>query len=262
MPLPFFLLSSEKPKGSYYAEPLTIGTNKSNNVPEKQPKLETAPKEDGDTSGEIPDKKENLKELIKRIKPSIIFIESERANDKGEGSGFIISHDGYILTCHHVIENARKIKVRYKGMDNRFKVSLARVMWSQEDIDVSLIKLQQNPDVVPIDIGNVEGVEEGHQIIAIGFPLGSSLGVEPTVTTGIISSMRQLGIRRQVSRRLFQISAPVNPGNSGGALVSIETGKAIGIVNAKIKQAEGIGFAIPIENNIKLIIAKESGVNF
>jgi len=255
----------DKHQRIHYTEPIIITTHesKSEDQPKDQPKDNVKPEKEPNTSDNAPNnnaKKNdagNLEELIKRVKPSIVFIKTQRSNGGGEGSGFFISDDGYILTCYHVIDNARQILVRYLNSDGNYETTQAQLVWSQEDIDVALIRLQQSVNIKSIEIGDAESVIQGHQIIAIGFPLGSSLGVEPTVTTGIVSSLRQSG-----ARSFFQISAPVNPGNSGGALVSVETGKVIGIVNAKIKQAEGIGFAIQITDNLKQTLARESGISF
>ena len=236
-------------------EPLVINTNKHKS--EEQDKDRVKPKEKSNNSNNNQNRNAgNLEELIEQVKPSIVLIKSQKLDKNGEGSGFIISDDGYILTCYHVIDSAIKILVRYLNSDDNYEMAPARLVWGQKDIDVALISLQQSVNIKSIEMGDAESVMQGHQIIAIGFPLGSSLGVEPTATKGIVSSLRLLD-----TRSLFQIDAPVNSGSSGGALISFETGKAIGVVNAKIKEAEGVGFAIKITDDLKHTLNEKSGYN-
>lgn len=203
--------------------------------------------------GPRPENTSSLERLIEQIKPSVIFIQSRRRfRTSGEGSGFVVGKGGYILTCYHVIEGANRITVSYTNANGKMQRSSASLIWSEADRDIALIRAKQAGDLVPMELGNADNVGQGHQIIAIGYPLGSSLGIEPTVTTGIVSS-----IRYGNNRKLLQISAAVNPGNSGGALISVEKEQVIGIVGAKIPDAEGIGFAIPITDNLKRFLIRK-----
>lgn len=186
----------------------------------------------------------SLENLIKQIKPSVVFIE---ARGKGQGSGFLVSKNGHVLTCYHVVEGASRIEVIYTDAMGVYRKRSASILWFQKGRDVALIRMKQIGGLVPMKLGNAEYIGQGHKIIAVGYPLGSSLGIEPTVTTGIISSIRQSGSNEM----LLQINAAVNPGNSGGALISVEKAQVIGIVGAKIQDAEGIGFAIPITTEFK-----------
>lgn len=210
-----------------------------------------APDKDDEQPYQNSESKSNLEELIQQIKPSIVFIELQnRYGFSGQGSGFFISKSGHILTCYHVIKENSNINIRYLNSDGEMRNSHAVALWSQKDKDIALIQVSQTDDFLPINLGKAEDIFQGHDIAAIGYPLGSFLGTDPTVTTGIISSIRRIGYKTDI----FQISAPVNPGNSGGALISVATGEAIGIVNAKLNKAEGIGFAIPLTYEIRAFL--------
>lgn len=195
--------------------------------------------------------KGNLEKLIRQIKPAIAFIEVQNGYGfSGQGSGFFISKSGHILTCYHVIKENKNINIRYLNSDGEMRNSHAIALWLQKDKDIALIRVSRTDNFLPIKLGKAEDISQGHDIAAIGYPLGSFLGTDPTVTTGIISSIRKV----RDNTEIFQISAPVNPGNSGGALISVATGEAIGIVNAKINKAEGIGFAIPLTYELRTFL--------
>jgi serine protease Do len=158
----------------------------------------------------------------------------------GQGSGFIISSDGYILTNNHVVAEAEKITVVLK--DGR-KLD-AKKIGTDPDSDVALIKVE-GKDFPTIEIGDSDSLEIGEWVIAIGNPFGLS----ETVTVGIVSAKgRQVGITDGGYEDFIQTDAAINPGNSGGPLLDID-GKAIGMNSAIISQSGGymgIGLAIPI----------------
>lgn len=197
----------------------------------------------------------SLPQVINATEDSVVAITtSAKANgtimgqyvSKGAGSGVIISEDGYIITNTHVIETASSITVKLSN-DQQFNAS---IIGTDVTTDISIIKINAT-GLKPATLGDSEKLLVGQTIIAIGNPLGELGG---TVTTGIISALdRELSISGQ-SMNLLQISAAVNPGNSGGGLFNIN-GELIGIVNAKSSGAEieGLGFAIPI-NDIKDVI--------
>lgn len=158
----------------------------------------------------------------------------------GQGSGFIITSDGYILTNNHVVDDAEKITVVLK--DGR-KLD-AKKIGTDPDSDVALIKVE-GKDFPVIEIGDSDALEIGEWVIAIGNPFGLS----ETVTVGIVSAKgRQVGINEGGYEDFIQTDAAINPGNSGGPLLDIN-GKAIGMNSAIISQSGGymgIGLAIPI----------------
>jgi serine protease Do len=158
----------------------------------------------------------------------------------GQGSGFIISEDGYILTNNHVVAEAEKITVVLK--DGR-KLD-AKKIGTDPDSDVALIKVE-GKDFPTIELGDSDTLEIGEWVIAVGNPFGLS----ETVTVGIVSAKGgQIGITDGGYEDFIQTDAAINPGNSGGPLLDIE-GKAIGMNSAIISQSGGymgIGLAIPI----------------
>ncbi len=199
----------------------------------------------------------SLEVLTQKLKPAIVFISADLGGGMGsEGTGFFISSQGFLLTCEHVIESARRLRVRTADEQEID----ATVVWQDKARDLALVKIPRGGmPVIPLAETQVR---EGHPIIVVGFPLGSSLGREPTVTTGILSALR-----RRNGLEALQISAPINPGNSGGPLVSAQTGKVVGVVSTKVTnfsdvegrnedsvRTEGIGFAVPITQELREIL--------
>ncbi len=157
----------------------------------------------------------------------------------GAGSGVIITKDGYIITCAHVIDGATKITVRL----NDGKDYTAKAIGADNQTDVAVIKIEGTEDFPFVGFGTSNNLVVGQPVIAIGNPLGSLGG---TVTTGIISATnREIEIEGQIYN-LLQTNAAINSGNSGGGLFDMN-GHLIGIVNAKSSgtSIEGLGFAIP-----------------
>ncbi|MEN6309699.1 MAG: Do family serine endopeptidase [Anaerohalosphaeraceae bacterium] len=165
---------------------------------------------------------------------------SEPQLRKGQGSGFIISSDGYILTNNHVVDSADKITVVLK--DGR-KLE-AKVIGTDPDSDVAVIKVE-GKDFPTIELGDSDAVEIGEWVIAVGNPFG----LAETVTVGVVSAKgRQIGITEGGYEDFIQTDAAINPGNSGGPLLDLD-GKAIGMNSAIISQSGGymgIGLAVPI----------------
>jgi Do/DeqQ family serine protease len=157
------------------------------------------------------------------------------------GSGVIVdAENGYILTNHHVVENAEKIQVYLFNEDSLE----AEVIGSDAATDIAVLKVDPE-DLVEIPIGDSTSVEVGDFVIAIGNPFG--LG--HTVTSGIVSALGRYGISRDGLEDFIQTDASINPGNSGGALVNMR-GELVGINSAIISRTGGnigIGFAVPSE---------------
>ncbi len=158
---------------------------------------------------------------------------------RGMGSGFIFSADGNILTNAHVVDGAEEVTVTLKNGDT-YK---GRVLGSDSVTDLAVVKIEAN-NLPTIELGNSDNLQVGEWAIAIGNPLG----LDNTVTTGIISAVgrnsSQIG---EGDKRIdfIQTDAAINPGNSGGPLLNAQ-GEVIGINTAIIQNAQGIGFAIPI----------------
>ncbi|MGF1539254.1 MAG: HhoA/HhoB/HtrA family serine endopeptidase [Pleurocapsa sp.] len=171
---------------------------------------------------------------------------------RGTGSGFIVSSDGLILTNAHVIDGADKVTVTLKDGRNLE----GTVMGTDTITDMAVVKIAAE-DLPAVHFGSSEQLQIGEWAIAIGNPLG----LDNTVTTGIISatgrSSAQVGVG---DKRLdfIQTDAAINPGNSGGPLLNAR-GEVIGINTAIIQNAQGLGFAIPIDtaqNIAEQLIAK------
>jgi Do/DeqQ family serine protease len=150
------------------------------------------------------------------------------------GSGVIVdAKNGYIITNHHVVENASEITITL--LDNRS--FSAKVIGSDEGSDIAVLQAKQ-PNLSAMPLGDSTRLEVGDFVIAIGNPFG----LQHTVTSGIVSALGRAGINPEGYEDFIQTDASINPGNSGGALVNLRGGGNI-----------GIGFAIPV-NMVKSIM--------
>ena len=197
-----------------------------------------------------------IKSVVEQCANSVVEIQTESVTNgsnpfqqyvsSGAGSGVILTQDGYIVTNHHVIEDANSITVRTRSGDE-YNASL---VGSDEQSDLAVLKIDAS-GLTPAVLGDSTTLEVGDLAIAIGNPLGELGG---SVTSGIISALdREMTIDGQ-TMTLLQTDAAVNPGNSGGGLFNAN-GDLIGIVNAKSsgENVEGIGFAIPISTATDII---------
>jgi serine protease Do len=174
--------------------------------------------------------------------------EKPHGNGRGQGTGFIIQKSGYILTNAHVIEGADDIRVR---LSDERELS-ARLIGRDERTDIALLKVEAGADLPVTPLGNSDDVQIGEWVMAVGNPFG----LDHTVTAGIISAKGRRDVRPGGSQTgyydFIQTDASINPGNSGGPLINTR-GEVIGINTAMNAQAQGIGFAIPI--NMAKVIA-------
>lgn len=168
--------------------------------------------------------------------------------DSGAGSGVIISTDGYIITCAHVVEEATKVYVRlHDGTERQ-----ARIVGYDSKNDIAVIKIEpKGLSLKAAVFADSDKAVVGETVIAVGNPMGTLGG---TVTNGIISALNREVTVEGYDMILMQTSASVSPGNSGGGLFN-SYGYLVGIVNAKStgEHVEGIGFAVP--SNLALEIA-------
>lgn len=191
---------------------------------------------------------------ISKIKNNGTSIFLKEAEQKlGLGTGVIVSDNGYILTNEHV--SGKKYSNCYVTLSNGKNYN-ATVVWSDSDIDLSIVKINAN-GLNYIELGDSDDAKIGQVVYAIGNPIGFEF--RQTVTSGIISGLNRTikieeGELESYMEDLIQTDATINPGNSGGPLINSE-GKMIGINSIKITTAEGIGFAMPI-NIVKPIITK------
>ncbi len=165
---------------------------------------------------------------------------------EGSGTGFIVDHNGYIITNNHVIDKADRIKVKLSGEDEEFR---GRVIGTDSETDVAVIKIDAKRSFEPVRMANSDGVQVGDWAIAIGSPFG----LQATVTAGIVSATgRDLGAAQ--FQHFLQTDAAINPGNSGGPLLNIR-GEVIGIntmIATRSGSYEGIGFALPSNTAVKV----------
>jgi serine protease Do len=165
---------------------------------------------------------------------------------QGQGSGFIISKDGFILTNNHVVDGADSIKVTLSD-DRDFD---ARVVGTDPQTDVALLKIEDPANLPVLPLGDSANLEPGEWVIAIGNPFGLS----QTVTIGVVSATGRSSVGISDYENFIQTDAAINPGNSGGPLIN-GRGEVVGINTALYSRTGGymgIGFAIPI-NMVKSI---------
>jgi serine protease Do len=166
--------------------------------------------------------------------------------ERSLGSGVILDKAGYILTNNHVVDQASKIQVQLNGDPTKYT---AKVIGTDEDTDLAVIKIDAGKELPSAKLGNSEGVQVGDWVLAIGSPFG----LNATVTAGIISAKDRGGMGRQF-QRFLQTDAAINPGNSGGPLVDM-AGQVIGINTAILTGSrgyEGVGFAMPSSTAISV----------
>lgn len=164
-----------------------------------------------------------------------------------QGSGVVVKSDGYILTNAHVVEGCSQnfdIYVTFDSSpDNKI---VAKLVGRDKSTDLAVIKIDKK-DLEPVSLGDSSKLEIGEQVYAIGSPGG----LHGTITGGIVSSLNRKIYDDVWSTSFIQTSAPINPGNSGGALVD-SSGRLVGINTVKTENTEGIGFAIPVNDAVKV----------
>jgi serine protease Do len=171
----------------------------------------------------------------------------QRRRRPGEGSGVIVDESGYIITNHHVIEKADRIRVRlfHNGDAGDIRHD-AQLIGFDPETDLAVIKIDVDRPLKNIPIGNSDAVQVGDWALAVGSPFG----YEETVTVGIISALAREVVgsgQRSTFQRFLQTDAAINPGNSGGPLLNIR-GELIGVNTAIVSRSggsEGLGFAMP-----------------
>lgn len=197
-------------------------------------------------------------EIYQKVAPAVVMVSTKtiqtvngwfQQEAEGMGSGFIINTDGYILTNYHVIEGATEVTVT---LSDGQEVT-ASVVNYDSDQDVAMIKINEDVEVPGVvELGDSDALQPGEEVLAIGNPLSKELS--STLTKGIVSALnRSIETQTGVSTNLIQTDTAINSGNSGGPLINTK-GEVIGINTLKASDgAEGIGFAIPI-NDVKVKI--------
>jgi len=185
--------------------------------------------------------------VVERVRPAVVNIDTVARVEtafgifpqQGAGSGVIVSPDGYILTNNHVVANAQQIKVTLLSG----RSYTGQIVGTDRFSDLAVIKVDASERLPAATLGQSGALRVGQLAVAVGNPFG--LG--HTVTVGVVSALnRSIQVPGLVVENLIQTDAAINPGNSGGALAD-SSGAVIGINTAIVQQAQGIGFAIPIE---------------
>ncbi len=203
----------------------------------------------------------SIPEIVEKVSPSVVGISCITSSGVSTGSGVILSEDGYIITNAHVISGAQSISVvlpssygdvsdSASDMEDNLTFTAEKV-GSDEQTDLAVLKIDKT-GLTPAEIGNSADVQVGELSIVIGNPLG--LDLANSVTAGIISAKDRTITVEDRTMNLMQTDAAVNNGNSGGPLINAY-GQVIGITSAKVSSsvAEGLGFAIPIDEALPII---------
>ena len=198
----------------------------------------------------------SVEQVAAKVVPSVVKLETDMGRASEEGSGIILSTDGLILTNNHVVEAAKGGDTTVTFADGR--TSKFTLVGADPSSDIAVVKADNISDLTPITIGSSANLKVGQDVVAIGSPLG----LEGTVTTGIISALNRPvaaggDIRNQNTvLDAIQTDAAINPGNSGGALVNMNgelvgVNSAIATLGGDSADAQsgsiGLGFAIPID---------------
>lgn len=181
-----------------------------------------------------------LPELFDKVEDSVVSIRAQGSRD-GQGSGFVYSSNGLIVTNEHVVDDASRIEVTFPE-DGTYRGEL---VGTDSYTDLAVLKVDRT-GLDPLELGNLSDVRVGQQAVAIGNPFG----LPSTMTTGVVSQKgRTLPVQGGFSiPNVLQTDAAINPGNSGGPLMNIE-GRVIGVNTAIETQTgtfSGVGFAIPV----------------
>ena len=182
----------------------------------------------------------SVRELVNEIGEAVVQVRTP----SGLGSGFFLNEDGFLITNFHVIEGETQISVEVyhqkDGQLDRKTYKQVRIIALNKFADLSLLKVDDKdaPKFKSVPLGSADMMSVGERVFAIGSPLG----LERTVTEGILSTKT-----REMGGLLYlQTTAQINPGNSGGPLFNL-SGEVIGVTNMKVSSGEGLGFAIPVE---------------
>lgn len=176
---------------------------------------------------------DTLERLAASATAAVVLIDVQTASGTRQGSGFLVDRSGRILTNHHVIRDARSARIRLASGDVYDQVT---VLGADERRDIAVLQIA-GFDLPALSLGNSDSVRVGAHVVVIGSPLG----LENTVSTGIVSGRRQ----ESEGYQLLQISAPTSTGSSGGPVISRD-GDVIGIAVSQMRGGQNLNFAVPI----------------
>ena len=181
----------------------------------------------------------SVRELVGQLGEAVVQVRTP----SGLGSGFILNEDGYLITNFHVIESETQISVevyhQQAGQLDRHSYKQVRIVAMNKFADLALLKIddKEAPKFSFVALGDSDSLGVGERVFAVGSPLG----LERTVTEGIVSTKT----RPMQGELYLQTTTQINPGNSGGPLFNLR-GEVVGVTNMKIAFGEGLGFAIPV----------------
>jgi hypothetical protein len=175
----------------------------------------------------------SIAQVAKKVSPSVVVIQGKTDSEDVLGSGFIVSKDGKIVTNLQLIRDIKTASVQLPNGETFDSIS---VLATDERRDLAIVQVA-GFNLPVLELGNSDFLNVGDPLVIVGSPRG----LEGTVTAGILSSLRDSG----KGFKVLQTDAAVNPGNSGGPLVN-HKGQAIGVVSFKLRSAEGLNFAVPI----------------
>ena len=173
----------------------------------------------------------------------------EGSRERSLGSGVVVDPKGFILTNEHVVEKADRIRVQLKS-DPPGVLHDAKVVGTDKETDLAVIKIDANQPLPAAKFGNSEGMQVGDWVLAVGSPFG----LQETVTAGIVSAKGRNIVPQRQFQSFIQTDAAINPGNSGGPLVNM-AGEVIGINTAIFTQSmgyQGVGFALPSNTAVRV----------
>jgi serine protease Do len=193
-----------------------------------------------------PQAERNVRELVIQLGQAVVQVRTPG----GLGSGFLLNEEGFLITNFHVIEGETQISIEVyhtrSGQLERKVYRDIRVVAINKFKDLALLKVEDKeaPRFVSVPLGDSESLAVGDRVFAIGSPLG----LERTVTEGMLSTKT-----REMQGELYlQTTAQINPGNSGGPLFNLR-GEVVGVTNMKLTSGEGLGFAIPV-NGVRFFL--------
>ncbi len=188
-----------------------------------------------------------LTEIYEKVSPSVVGVSSTLSSGSATGTGIILTEDGYILTCAHVVEDATSIAIVDADM-NQYEATL---IGEDSQSDIAVLKIDAE-GLTAVELGTSGNLKVGEVAIVIGNPLGYDL--YGSMSVGIVSGLNRTLNINGTEMTLIQTDASVNSGNSGGPMVNAY-GQVIGIISAKVSSSygEGLGFAIPIDDAMPII---------
>lgn len=205
----------------------------------KAPDSADQPPKDDSVDGDVADPTQTYSpaEIFRMYAPSVVSVQVKTSRGDGGGTGFLIDTAGVVVTNHHVVKDATAVSV--KLMDGT-RIANLELLTSDEDLDLALLRLHTQAALKPVLLGRSEDIEVGEPVVSIGNPLG----LEHTLTDGVVSARRIWQ-----GRKVIQMSAPVSPGNSGGPVFDRHA-QVVGITFAKINPliGENLNMAVPVDS--------------